>query len=511
MPENKLIFACPVLVAMLALSGCGGGGGGGGGSPAATLQSILVDATKASEAAEGAEAAAKEALKTAGVAVERLTVVAVQGDSTKAQFNAQAVLDAETTIKDQLQIAKKAFEEAQKAQQAAQNLMGAPDFETFLANIKDRVTRTQGFVNVIAGYLLEDADLAGYVATVKQRDGNRTPEEIGQSVAMAIAGLIGTRSSPDNDLTTPALATRPQNAAPLALTGTSGMTWAEIHRKSGDDDLAVPIDGMTALDISAQFGSPPPAGYTSGDRVNGAYLGIPGFAQCQGTCAVGSGGSVAGKLVGNWIFLPTDANQGYVRKDDGTYALPVDYAEYGHWLDFHTSNGNALRLNLYIGGTSTGTQAGDLSARAADAVNHDGDVARYAGRAAGMSLTRETDGTGANAPDTLKSGAFTADVRLTARFGASPSVSGHMTNFSGGEHVNEAWRVDLETMVLGEGTTVTGIADGGGSPGTWSSDPYAPDGSVRPTGINGVFHAHFSDGHAMGVYATRNEDDSAFD
>ena len=57
----------------------------------------------------------------------------------------------------------------------------------------------------------------------------------------------------------------------------------------------------------------------------------------------------------------------------------------------------------------------------------------------------------------------------------------------------------------------TGISDGGGAPGTWSSDPYAPNGNVRPTGINGTFHAHFGDGHAMGVYATRNIGDDAAD
>ena len=509
MPEHKLIFACSVLAAMLALSGCGGGGGGGGGISQATLPGILVDATKAGETAREAEAAARKAVDNARIAVGGLTVVAVQGDSTRAQLNAQAVLDAETAVKAQLRIAQGALEDAEDARREAKKLMNAPNYQAFLSNIDGQVSRAAGFVDDITGFLEEDAVLAGYVATVKDQDGNRTPGEIAQDVAMAIAEVIRTGSSPDNDFTVPARATRPQNAVPMALTGTPGMTWAEIHGKNDDDNLAVPIAGMTAVDISAQFGSPPDEGYTSGSRVDGAYLGIPGFAQCQGTCAIGTEGAAAGQLVGNWIFLPTDPNQGYVRNEDGSYAPPADYAEYGHWLDL--DSGNALRLNLYIGGTSNGSETGDLSARAADVDNHDGDVARFEGRAAGMSLTRRTDGSGATVPGSLGSGAFTADVQLTARFGVSPTVSGHVANFRGGAHVNEAWRVDLETMDLDEGTVATGTADGGGDPGTWSSDPYAPDGNVRPTGINGVFHAHFSDGHAMGVYATRNGDDNASD
>ena len=508
MPESRIIFAGPLLATMLTLSGCGGSGGGGS---LVDLPNILVNATKAGETAKVAAAAANRSVDMAGIAVGGLTVVAVQGESTTAQVNAQTVLDAEAAVKAQLGIAQEALKDAQDAQSAAQGLKDAPNFQTFLSNIDGQVSRAAAYVDEIASLLREDAVLAGYVATVKERGGNRTPGEIGQDVAMAIAGVIGTGSVLDSDFTTPALASRPQNAAPLALTGTSGMTWAEIHGKGADDNLAVPIDGMIATEIATQFGSLPADGYTSGSRVNGAYRGIPGFAQCQGTCAVGTAGNAAGRLVGNWIFLPTSPNQGYVRNEDGNYAPPADYAEYGHWLDSDPANGNALRLNLYIGGTSNGSEPGDLNARATDAVDHDGDVARYEGRATGMSLTRETDAAGMTVAGSLNSGAFTADVQLTARFGIDPTVSGSVTGFSGGAHVNEAWRVDLETMGLNEGTAGTGIADGGGDPGAWSSDPYAPDSNVRPTGINGAFHAHFSDGHAMGVYAARNGADNAED
>ena len=68
--------------------------------------------------------------------------------------------------------------------------------------------------------------------------GNRTPGEIAQDVATAIAEEIGAGSAPESDLAAPAHSSRPQNAVPLALTGTSGMTWTEIYCKDVDDNLS---------------------------------------------------------------------------------------------------------------------------------------------------------------------------------------------------------------------------------------------------------------------------------
>ena len=172
MPEPRLIFAGPALAAMLALSGCGGGGGGG---PLANLPDILVDATKAGETAKGAAVAAREAVDMAGIAVGGLTVVAVQGDSTRAQLNAQAVLDAETAVKAQLAIAQEALKAAQDARSAAQALQDALNAQLFLANIDGQVSRAETHVDEIAGLLREGAVLAGYVETVKAHDGNRSP------------------------------------------------------------------------------------------------------------------------------------------------------------------------------------------------------------------------------------------------------------------------------------------------------------------------------------------------
>lgn len=289
--------------------------------------------------------------------------------------------------------------------------------DLFLTNIDGRVSRSAPHVDEIAYLLREDAELAGHVAIVKVRHGNRTPGEIAQDVATATAEVIGAGSAADSDFTVPALATRSQNAAPLALTSKSGMTWAQVHGRDVDDNLAVSIAGMTAVEIAAEFGTLPADGYTSVSRADGAYRGIPGFARCQGTCSVDTAGNAAGKLVGSWTFLPTSPNQGYVRNDDGNYALPTGHAECGHWLDRDSATGNAPRLNPCIGGTSAEPEPGHLSARAMDATNHDGNVAICKDQASGMSVTGETDADGVTESGGLMSGAFTAAVQLTARFG----------------------------------------------------------------------------------------------
>ena len=69
--------------------------------------------------------------------------------------------------------------------------------------------------------------------------------------------------------------------------------------------------------------------------------------------------------------------------------------------------------------------------------------ATYEGTAAGMSLHKEVDGDGDVVPGTLQSGAFTADVTLTAKFGVdAPMLGGYINGFKG-YAVDPDWRVTL--------------------------------------------------------------------
>ena len=59
-----------------------------------------------------------------------------------------------------------------------------------------------------------------------------------------------------------------------------------------------------------------------------------------------------------------------------------------------------------------------------------------------MSLHKEVDGDGGVVPGTLQSGAFTADVTLTATFGTFPLLGGYINGFKGNA-VDPDWRVTL--------------------------------------------------------------------
>ena len=154
---------------------------------------------------------------------------------------------------------------------------------------------------------------------------------------------------------------------------------------------------------------------------------------------------------------------------------------------------------VVAGGDVVGTNTGGLEVTTvntgADATTLTDRSATYTGTAAGMSLHKEVDGDGVAVPGTLQSGAFTADVTLTAKFGTAPTLGGYINGFEG-YAVDPGWKVTLVQgaftgATLEDGTTTTP----NGQDGEWSAIGYGTSGA-RPTGIFGGFNAHFSDGHA---------------
>ena len=118
-----------------------------------------------------------------------------------------------------------------------------------------------------------------------------------------------------------------------------------------------------------------------------------------------------------------------------------------------------------------------------------------------MSATTDAEG------KATASGAFTADVTMTAKFHATaPMVGGTIDNFQGNA-VGSGWSVKLrDTPVTDDGTITPGETIATGQDGVWTGTAYGADGAdaaVRPTGIYGGFNAHFTDGRAAGAYATR--------
>ena len=275
---------------------------------------------------------------------------------------------------------------------------------------------------------------------------------------------------------------------------------------AGNAEVSVAsIAGMTATDVA-------PTGTDLGDATNSAdgasiaastYKGIPGVVFCLGDdCKV-----TDGKLAGSWYFSPGSPMTYYQKVKDNpatdedeslAYAVDNLYARYGHWLVPGTGDPVLWTVHTFsssAGGTdvnlAAGTQADGLA-----------DTATYSGEAVGMSVRRM--GSGASA--TIDSGRFTADVMLTARFGATAAeqtVSGTIDNFQG-EAVGSGWSVALERTTLAT-SEQSGVATGSGRDGEWDATAYGNDATKRPAGIHGGFVAHFTDGDAAGAFATRQD------
>ena len=301
-----------------------------------------------------------------------------------------------------------------------------------------------------------------------------------------------------------------------------GMTWAMIVGEDnvmkmrlgtidasgaltpGNAEVSVAsLEGMTATDVTATTLTDGTID-ADGGTTAGSYMGITGAVVCLG----GSDGCKVtdGKLGAGWYFSPAAPRTYYQsQKDDATtdadesllYEAETLYASYGHWLTVDTSaDPDAWTVNTFAS-----TDSANSTVNLAAGTEQDGleDRASYSGMAAGMSV--HTMGSGDS--KTTDSGAFTADVMLTANFGATPTVRGTINNFMG-DAVGSGWTVNLESTTLQTGSESTGgVATGSGHDGVWTAQAYGSDAAKRPAGTFGGFTAHFTDGDVAGAFATR--------
>ena len=177
------------------------------------------------------------------------------------------------------------------------------------------------------------------------------------------------------------------------------------------------------------------------------------------------------------------------------------YADYGMWLE-GTDAAPVLRTRMGL--VDSGGTAGTVDLTTTD--NGLAATATYSGTARGLSA--RTTGTGDDA--TTASGHFTADVSLSATFGASPTLGGTVRNFraeagQGGGHVGP-WSIDLPATGPRAGTGDIRNApfdnvgtDGHPTDGGWSAYAYGAA-DARPVGVYGGFQADFADGAAIGQF-----------
>ena len=330
-----------------------------------------------------------------------------------------------------------------------------------------------------------------------------------------------------------------------------GMTWGMVvgddnimMERIGGNNAALPVTSIAGLDASAVDKTGTALASNGGTNNDGKYpdaiaqgsatvtgtpgtehMGIPGAVWCLS--ADGCSVSADGKLSDGWQFTPTEATTLYVkRKDDPDtpanesllYMAEVMYVQYGYWLthgdrdqatDTDASN-DAAALNRYAVLSGSGPNTANLNYLAATGESS----ATYNGDAIGMSVHKEVDTDGEIT--SIDSGSFTAGVALELRFGDGLDVTlgGTIDNFQGNAiDPDDKWTVELERRVF----TADGTADGAqgsftegktvasGRNGIWSAQAYGPaqvdNVNQRPTGVFGAFNAHFSDGHAAGVYA----------
>ena len=527
MKSRRNILAVSVIAMAVAIAGCSSSDDKKtvGGAPSGPTQ-VELDAAKAVAAGYAAAHTSKADAEAAGEAAAGAVTDAtkysgmldVTGESAKAIENAQKVLAAQSSAVQAVGKAEAALESAKNAKTTATgklpedhedraNLMAALDAAIAAAQEQVKATKASH----------EGSALKAAVRAVQNPmdsdpapDPLKTPAHHGDAVAKKIHVALspktdgaGLRVEHGTDAPTGDYA---KSAAKKA--DDQGKTWAEIV---GDDalvDKRIADDSETAAVVkvkAASFAGEPKAddipdsgAISDGAQYLGAYKGIKGTIFCHGECEVKDG-----KLAGAWYFAPNNPEKSYVKAAGGsTYEAETLYAQYGHWL--RVANGNTT-VHTYALTSHEGTTPNweTLNVQANATTLKDAS-ASYKGSAAGMSVhqTYKRDGT----VEKTQSGAFTAAVTLTAKFGDTPFLGGKVSNFQG-DAVNSGWSVTLtEAAVTSGGVGDTGRTSGyaAGQAGKWSATSYGKNGA-RPMGIFGGFNAHFTDGAAAGAYATRKQ------
>ena len=559
MYKNLMTVGCAAVLAF-GLAACGGGGSddddqmgmmtcpeGQVGTypdcedpppPGPTAESLKADAADAITAAEAAGMAAAQAEKDAIKYAGMLTAESVKGDSGDAIENADKILAAEMAANQAVMDADEALQDAMTAKMAAEGLpeddaeragaIAAADRaikeataqkEAAQAILDKNPLQTDGTTPTTEVDSLKDAVAAVKGPNPKAEDYPMMSSAIGKRIAGEVMAAIGGATPGTNGTLA---ADTPRDGIMNDAMDIGAMSWAMIvgegsvtMKRLGTIDAAsgvhtvgngvlsvASITGMTATAVAPSGTDLSTTGNTDGAATaNGSYKGIPGAIFCLG----GTDGCKVtdGKLGAGWYFSPNSPMALYIANPDmaGMYMAATMYSTYGYWLTYTDgaatgialySNTTANTANLNLGQAGTGDDARDVTAT-------------YSGSAVGISKRGDA------------SGQFTADVDLTAKFAAVPTLRGQITGFEGDAVGN--WTVILNETNLDttDANFNAGTTAGGGAPGVWTAQGYGPtpvdhDGDTttdaqnqRPSGFHGRFSANFGDGAAAGAYATRAE------
>jgi len=460
--------------------------------------------------------------------------LATDGNSMAATTNAQKVLDARTM----LEAARMDAETKKAAAMTARTGLAADDPLAVL--LDGAITRADAQIEMATTVLEEtgEGSLQSYVEMVTGTDmaNPMTAADKGGEVAMAIAVALGpTNAGNGAGLRVTHGTGLPADDVAMAnrhmMNDAMGMTFAMIVGEANLMDKrvaavgggtrtvrAMSVDGMKTMDL---FGTVPGSIATAdGAEIDAGveYRGIPGLLFCAGADCMVEGAGDAQELTGSWYLAADNPMHYYMKPADDPATPDVDesqvyrqdtmYAVWGHWLTV-AGDGEATVTTFARAGTSDGRPAhpGNWDAADPSDANLSGTTATYTGSAAGRSVHRTTDANGMVTD--VQSGNFMADVTLTAKFSATPMLGGTIDSFRAAQGsspgaVDSSWTVTLTETASDGGTVTAGVADASGQDGTWEATSYGEAG-MRPAGIYGGFNAHFTDGHAAGAWATRQE------
>ena len=442
-------------------------------------------------------------------------VIKAQGVSSAIAASAQGVLDARKALVDAVETAK---DERSAAMARVETLDDGATKDGLNALIKaaDKAIKDGEALLKAKGR----TSLQGLVAQYTGKD--NTPAERASKLAETLNGLnLGDDDTNANRALTNLSNEDGRNALGDAdeehvfadgnTRTDSMMTFAEIF-EGETKDIAVSNTVMAAISLKGFDGGDYEGGTLAartdsdvpGTPISDAvYLGIPGVAHCREECKVNGEG---------WYFVPDEKDDYFAPDGEGGYEQ-AKFVEWGMWMSGTTAAPTIVRyVGQGRGSDDLGTTAGTdylLTTPAAPTAGHNlSKEATYTGAAAGLS-SRET-GTGDDKE--TASGHFEASVSLTAKFGPTASIEGHIRNFrdpsgDNGSHVNTGWRLDLVDGDTDAFDGAVAYADGNydrsSVAGGWTAQAYGSGTTAapkRPDGIFGAFNADFDDGKASGVY-----------
>jgi len=514
---------------------------------------------KASAASRAALAASTEAQKAANMAATvnvigsgANTALASMrtGDSAKATADAQAVLMARDTIEAQLKIAEAQVTEINRI------INGVPSSQTdLLEDLRTDLAAARQAVNEIKSLR---SGLSDHLQAVRTFHAHGTPELHGKTVATAVrnalyapatgvkAGLSGTPG------TSSSVPSGPTHSGKIGFEGPPGLMELVLSQFTDPGNSNKRNKGLSVSGESlSAFVNLPGGSRTAGDTLKASdiatvtgldrltYKGVTGRLVCQAIAAQcnGTGGKLSGSApkvnsdgsstLGDWFFVPvdptspgwgtgTDAYIGRYFQRGGAYVEYRDYADYGYWITTNTQ-GTPDPSDDTVTITATSRSPADWDTTKWTAFTQPGNpkptTAKYDGKALGIAAVDSFSTSGTRS---TQSGEFTADVELTAKFDATPSLEGTIDNF-GGVAAGRGWSVDLDEADIGSSGATTGSSNerqtfgeingertSSSAAGSWTAQAYGDlpvEQGTHPLGFHGTFWADFKDGRAAGGYA----------